>query len=59
MLGKKGKVVSAIVKNLEHSNIAVGMSFNLLNYEKVQKISTVGSRVIIVGENSLNIFTVG
>jgi hypothetical protein len=58
LLGKKGKVVSAVVNNLEHRNIAVGMSFNLLNYETPRQIVSVENKLFVLEKSLLNVFTV-
>ena len=58
LLAKKGKVVSAVVKNLQHSNIAVGMSFNLFNYQRILKVADLQNKLIVLDDSLLNVFSV-
>ena len=58
LLAKKGKVVSAVVKNLQHSNIAVGMSFNLFNYRRILKVADLQNKLIVLDDSLLNVFSV-
>ena len=58
LLAKKGKVVSAIVKNLQYSNIAVGMSFNLFEYRKIKKVADLQNKLIVLDDSFINVFSV-
>ena len=50
--------MSAVVQNLEYANIAVGMSFNLLNYKSVLRVADLQNKLIVLDDNLLNIFSV-